>query len=172
MATIRQPLLLFSRHQRFRFSFLLCHHHRKISRIERLSFFSSKANRTVLLQAFTPHIPVVTITRCFFSTTTPSSTTGTDSQNNGRQYLCRETFPLGSFDAPVAMGVVNSIQQNVRQGSPDSVQLAIELLTRLAQEAKFQKGKHLWDEFLISSDLLHNVMLERKNKGTVTADSL
>ncbi len=65
---------------------------------------------------------------------------------------------MGSFDAQVAKGIVDSVQENVRQGFPDSVQLATELLTRLSQEAKFKNHKHLWDEFLIPSELLHDVV--------------
>ncbi len=80
------------------------------------------------------------------------------SQNNGRPYLCSEAFPLGSFDAQVTKGVVDSIQQNVRKGSPDSVDLAIELQTRLAQEARFEKHRQRLGELLIPSDLLHDVV--------------
>jgi pentatricopeptide repeat protein len=161
MATVRQLFRLLPKqqqqHPRLRFNALLCNQHRNISCNQYFPFFSSKSkhpihrsfqfNRFEQKQLFHPN------TRCLFSTTT----IGTDLQSSTK-YLCHETFPLGSLKkAQVAKDIVNVIRQHVRNGSPESVELAIALLTRLFQEANFEQDKT--GNILIPNRMLHDVIV-------------
>jgi hypothetical protein len=55
-----------------------------------------------------------------------------------QRYLCQETYPIGSLNSKVGAELVNMIEKLTKDGSMESVQLAFELLDRLAQDVQFE----------------------------------
>ena len=111
----------------------------------------------------------------YFSTTPYSSGPDDPLKQDGRRYLCRETFPIGSLGAKAVEDTVTLIQRLISakaKNHHESIQLAFELLDRLSQEVEFassntinknQTGDRSFGDstnlrFLIPEDLLHDVV--------------
>jgi pentatricopeptide repeat protein len=87
-----------------------------------------------------------------------------------KQYLCRETYPIGSLNSRMGAELVNMIEKFTKDGSMESIPLAFEVLDRLAQEIKFEinqenhrtSPRRNSDEMnlglSIPSDLIHDVI--------------
>jgi hypothetical protein len=59
-----------------------------------------------------------------------------------QRYLCREIYPIGSLNSYVAAEIITVIEKLAKNGSMETIQLAFELLDRLAQEIQFETDQN------------------------------
>lgn len=115
--------------------------------------FTSLNNRQTILRSVEPH---------GFSQRSFFTTLSIDDTNDFQRYLCRASYPLGSFDSSVVEDIAKVIDQTAKKATPQALQSAFDLLNRLVEEAAFEKDsaasmeEKVFSDRVIPYDLLHN----------------